>query len=151
MLEQPFSHSTRWPPQVLSVPAFLLTRYGCCLTLTHCGSSCSCFFYFHSQVSLLRYFCSGLDLAEGILSCILCYIIVELVGPVHLLTCSSWILKASSKAVKIPWFFDARLIGPLETDFLIERVHLKLKHAIVKLLSNNIEELFSHQIFIFSL
>ena len=125
MLEPPISLLTHWPPQQLSVPAFLLTRSGCCLTLTHCGSSCSCFFYFHSEVSLLKYFCSGLDLAEGILSCILCYIVVELVGPVHLPTCSFWILKAYLKAVKMPWFFDARPIGPLETDFSIERVHLK--------------------------
>ena len=150
MLEPPISQSTHWPPQQLSVRAFLLTRSCCCLTLTHCGSSCSCFFYFHSQVSLWTYICSGLDLAEGILSCILCYIIVELVGPVHLQTCSFWILKASLKAVKMPWFFDARPIGPLETDFSIERLHLKIKHEIFKLLSNNIEKFCSHLFFILS-
>ena len=119
LLEPPISQSTHLPHQQLSVPAFLLTHSGCCWTLTHSGSSCSCFFYFHSQVYLWKYFCSGLDLVEGILSCILCYIIVGLVGPVHLPTCSFWILKAYLKAVKMPWFFDACPIGPLETDFSI--------------------------------
>ena len=127
VLDPPISQSTHWPPQQSSAPAFLLTHSCCCCTLTHSGSSCSCFSYSHSQASLWKYFCSGLDLAAGIWSCILCCIVVELASPAHLPTCSFLILKASLKAVKMPWFFHARPIGPLETDFLVERVHLKFK------------------------
>jgi hypothetical protein len=60
-------------------------------------------------------------------------------------------LKASLKAGKLPWFFDARPIGHLETDVSFERVHLEIKDETFKLLSNNIEKFVSHSIFMLSL
>ena len=114
MLEPPISQSTHWPPQQLSVLAFLLTHSCCCLTLTHCGSSCICFFYYHSLVSLLKYFCFGFDLVEGIV--------------LHFMLYSCRVCMPCSLADMFFFFYleslfesceDACPIGPLETDFSI--------------------------------
>ena len=45
--------------------------------------------------------------------------------------------------MKMPSFFDARPIGPLEIDFSVERVHLKMKHEISNVLPNKIDKFVS--------